>query len=37
MDTNIPKVGRVDCYALKRSEFGRSDDIPQLKAVTTCA
>jgi Domain of unknown function (DUF927)/Toprim domain len=34
---NIPKVRRVDCYALKRSEFGRSDDIPQLKAVTTCA
>jgi hypothetical protein len=33
----VPQVGHVDCYALRRSEFGRSDketDPHQLHAVT---
>jgi len=33
----VPRIGHVDCYALRRSEFGRSDketDPNQLHAVT---
>jgi hypothetical protein len=32
----VPRIGHVDCYALRRSEFGRSDeetDPDQLHAV----
>jgi hypothetical protein len=32
----IPKIGRIDCYALRRSEFGRTDkdtDPDQLHVV----
>jgi hypothetical protein len=32
----VPRIGHVDCYALRRSEFGRSDketDLDQLHAV----
>jgi Domain of unknown function (DUF927) len=34
----VPKIGRVDCYALRRSEFGRTDkdtDPDQLRAVAS--
>ena len=33
----VPRIGHVDCYALRRSKFGRSDketDPNQLHAVT---
>jgi hypothetical protein len=29
----VPKVGHIDCYALKRSVFGRTDAITKLYAV----
>jgi hypothetical protein len=29
----VPKVGHIDCYALKRSVFGRNDAITDLRAV----
>jgi hypothetical protein len=31
----VPGVGHVDCYALKRSQFGRHD-VSKLKAVASC-
>jgi Domain of unknown function (DUF927)/Toprim domain len=31
----VPKIGRIDCYALKRSTFGRTDAIVDLQAVGT--
>jgi hypothetical protein len=31
----VPKIGHIDCYALKRSKFGRPHEVTQLHVVGT--
>jgi hypothetical protein len=33
----VPKIGRVDCYALRRSQFGRTDNDVEPEQVCVVA